>query len=186
MDLKNIDLLPLQTRFMQEDTTTRGFCAAVTPQLQLAADRIKNCLIFSRIDELPGDVLDELAYELNVGWYDAAAEIEVKRELIKNSDKVRMYMGTPYAVEQVVQDYFGDGAVEEWFQYGGEPYHFRVVTSNASATSELAQRFTNAIEAVKRKSTVLDQVIVEMAAELPVFYGNILQTGDFYTVEQVV
>ncbi len=186
MNLENIDLLKLQTKYMQEDISTQGFCAALTPQLRTVASMIKNSLILARINQLPEDILDELAYELHVEWYDAAADISVKRELIKNSDKVHMYMGTPYAIEQVVQDYFGDGYVEEWFQYEGDPYHFRVITSNPSVTSDLADRFTKAIETVKRKSTILDQVIVEMAAELPMIYGFVLHTGDVYTVEQVV
>ncbi|WP_024831595.1 phage tail protein I [Ruminiclostridium josui] len=186
MQLGNIDLLKLQTKFMLGDKTTQGFCAALTPQLQGIAGIIKNCMLLARVQELPEAVLDALAHELLVDWYDATADISIKRELIKNSDKVHMYMGTPYSVEQVVQDYFGDGYVEEWFQYDGEPFHFRVVTSNSSATSELAERFTKAIEKVKRKSTVLDQVIVEMAAELPIYYGNVLHIGDVYTVEQVV
>ncbi len=186
MQLENIDLLKLQTKFMQQDKTTQGFCGALTPKLQDIAGIIKNCMLLARVQKLQESVLDELAYELLVDWYDATADISIKRELIKNSDKVHMYMGTPYSVEQVVQDYFGDGYVEEWFQYGGEPFHFQVITSNSSATSELAERFTKAIEKVKRKSTVLDQVIIEMAAELPVFYGTVLHVGDVYTVEQVV
>jgi phage tail P2-like protein len=186
MELENIDLLELQTKYMQEDKTTQGLCAALTPQLQGIAVLIKNCMLLARVQELPESVLDELAYELLVDWYDASADIGIKRELIKNSDKVHMYMGTPYSIEQVVQDYFGDGYVQEWFQYDGEPFHFRVITSNVSATTDLAVCFTKAIEKVKRKSTVLDQVIVEMAAELPIFYGNVLHTGEVYTVEQVV
>ncbi len=186
MNLENIDLLKLQTKYMQEDTTTQGFCAALTPQLKLAAGMIKNSLILARINELPESILDELAYELHVEWYDAAADIGVKRELIKNSDKVHIYMGTPYAIEQVVQDYFGDGYVEEWFQYEGHPYHFRVVTSNPSVTGDQAELFFKAVEKVKRRSTVMDNVIVDLSAQLTASYACAVQIGDFYITEQVV
>lgn len=185
-DLKNVDLLKLQTKYMQQDPTTQAMCAALTPQLRQVAGETKNCLIIPRVDELPEEVLDELAHELHVDWYDATASIEVKRNLIKNSDKVHMYLGTPFAVEQVVHDYFGDGYVEEWFEYGGQPYYFRVVTSNSAVTGELANQFAQAVEKVKRKSTILEQVIVAMSADLPEFFGFTVQTGDFYTVEQVV
>jgi phage tail P2-like protein len=185
-DLKNIDLLKLQTKHMQQDPTTQAMCATLTPQLRQVADEVKNCLIIPRVDELPEEILDELAYELHVDWYDATASIDVKRNLIKNSDKVHMYLGTPYAVEQVVQDYFGDGYVEEWFEYGGQPYYFRVVTSNSAVTGELANQFTQAVEKVKRKSTILEQVIVSMSAEMLEYWGMAVQTGDYIEIRQVI
>lgn len=186
MHLKNIELLKLQTKHMQQDPTTQAMCAALSPQIRRIADEIKHCLILARVDELSEEILDELAYELHVDWYDAKAAIDIKRSLIKNSDKVHAYMGTPYAVEQVVQDYFGDGQVEEWFEYGGQPYYFRVVTSNSSVTSNLADQFAMVVEKVKNLRSRLEQVIVAMSAELPIYYGTVLHIGDQYTVEQVV
>jgi len=186
MELKNVDLLALQTKYMQRDPTTKGLCAALTPQMRQIANEIDYCMIFSRIDELPEQVLDQLADELHIEWYDANTSIDVKRALLKSSDKVHMYHGTPYAVEQVVQDYFGDGHVEEWWEYGGQPYHFRVVTSNSAVTGELATQFANAIEKVKRKSARLEQVLISMTADFSIYVGNVIHTGDFITVEQVV
>lgn len=186
MDLKNVDLLALQTKHMQKDLTTKGLCAALTPQLKSIANKIDLCLLLSRVDYLPKKILDELADELHIEWYDASADIDVKRSLIKSSDLVHMYLGTPFAVEQVVEDYFGDGYVEEWFEYGGESYRFRVVTSNSAVTGDLANQFASAIEKVKRRSTRLEQVIVSLTAEMPIYFGNVIHTGDFITIEQVV
>lgn len=186
MNLKDVDLFALQTKYMQQDPTTKAMCAALTPQFKQIANEVKNCVIFARIDELPEEILDELAFELHIEWYDANASIDVKRALIKSSDIVHMYHGTPYAIERVVQDYFGDGHVEEWWEYGGQPYHFRVVTSNAAVTGEFASQFAKAIEKVKRKSTRLEQVIVAMTADFPIYFANVLHTGDFIMVEQVV
>lgn len=186
MDLKNVNLLALETRHMQLDPTTKALCAALTPQLRKIATELEFCLIFSRIDELPENVLDELAFSLHIEWYDAMADIEVKRALIKSSDLVHMYHGTPYAIEQVVQDYFGEGYVEEWFDYGGLPYHFRVVTSNSAVTGALANQFAKAIETVKRRSARFDQVIVSMTAEFAYRPGFVIHSGDNLTIEQVV
>lgn len=186
MDLNNIDLLKLQTAYMQEDPTTKALCAALNPQLQEIANSLVKALILAKVDSLSEELLDELAYELHVDWYDAKATIDVKRNLIKNSDKVHMFLGTPYAVEQVVQDYFGDGQVEEWFDYGGQPYYFRVVTENSAVTGELADQFANAVDAVKNKRSRLEAVIVSMTGEMNMYFGNVLQTGDNITIEQVV
>jgi len=187
MNLNNVDLLKLQTLFMQQDLTTQAICAALNQQFENIAGDIGKCLILSNINLLSVELLDELAYELHVDWYDSSASIDVKRALIKNSDKVHMYLGTPYAVEQVVWDYFGDGYVEEWYQYtGGEPYHFRVVTSNPSVTGELAELFASAMDKVKRKSAIMDAVVVDLSAQMTVYYANSLHVGDLYILEQVV
>jgi phage tail P2-like protein len=186
MYLNNVELLSLQTGYMQQDSFTKAMCYALTPRFLEVAGEVKTCLIIPNVDYLQEAVLDELAWELHVDWYDAAAPIEVKRNLIKNSDKVHMTLGTPYSVEQVVYDYFGDGNMEEWFEYGGEPYHFRIVTSNPSVTSDMANQFVKAINAVKRGSTILDEVIVDMSAELQLYFANVFHTGDVITIEQVV
>lgn len=184
--LSNVDLLSLQTSYMKQDPTTRALCVALTPQFRQLADEVKVCLILARVNELDSAALDELAWQMHVDWYDANASVEIKRKLIKNAIKVHRYRGTPYAVEQVVRDYFGDGHVEEWFEYGGEPYHFRVVTSNPSVTAEQANQFAMAVDKVKNIRSRLEQVIISMSAEMQLFFGHVLHTGDHITIEQVV
>lgn len=186
MELKNVDLLKLQTKFMQQDSTTQALCAALTPKIQEVAEDVKQCLILARVDELSEELLDELAWELHIEWYDANASIDVKRNLIKNSDKVHKFLGTPYAVEQVIQDYFGDGTVEEWFEYNGEPYMFNVVTTNPSVTAELANQFTMAVDSVKNMRSKLDQIIVSLSADVSINFAGVIHTGDNITIEQVV
>jgi phage tail P2-like protein len=184
LKLSELDLLKLQTSFMKNDATTKALCASLNPQLIQIADKVKKCLILSNVDMLPEPILDELAWELHIDWYDATASIEVKRNLIRNSDKVHMYMGTVYAIEQVIEDYFGDGYVEEWFQYNGQPYHFKVITTNPSITGDLANQFQAAINAVKRKSTVLEEIIVLLSGDLIINMIGIVQTGDNLTFLQ--
>lgn len=184
--LKDVDLLSLQTSHMKQDPTTQALCIALTPHFRKLADEVKACMILSRINALDSEALDELAWQLHVDWYDAKADVEVKRQLIKKAIKIHQYRGTPYAVEQVIQDYFGDGYVEEWFEYGGEPYHFRVITSNSVVTFELAQQFIMAVERVKNVRSRLEQVIINMTAEMPIYVGFALHTGDYTKIEQVM
>jgi phage tail P2-like protein len=186
LDLSNIDLLALQTKAMQSDPTTIGFCAALTPQLNIVSNQTDSILIYSNIDELPHEVLDILAWQFHIDWYVATAGIEIKRKLIKNCMKVHRSKGTGYAVEQVIEDMFGDGFVTEWFEYGGEAFHFKVITTNPSVTSELANQFNMAVNAVKRKSTVLEQIIISLSAELDIYYAGVVHTGDNLTIRQVV
>lgn len=186
MDLRNIDLLSLQTSQMREDPTVISLCASLTPKFKELGEEVLACLIYSRIDYLESDVLDELAFQMHADWYDSTASIEIKRSLIKNALKVHRYRGTPYAVEKVVQDYFGDGYVEEWFEYDGNPYMFRVVTSNTSVTSELANQFTMAVNSVKNMRSHLEQIIINISGEMDLYLAGIVQVCDEITIEQAV
>lgn len=186
VNLKNVDLLNLQTSYMKQDATTNALCSALTPQFRQLADETKACLIFSRIDNLDNVALDELAWQMHVDWYDANADITIKRQIIKKALKVHRHRGTPYAVEQVIQDYFGDGKIEEWFEYGGEPYYFRVITSNKSITGEQADQFIKAVDKVKNLRSVLEQVIISMSADMDIYFGATIHIGDLYSIEQVV
>ena len=90
-------------------------------------EKRKSAAIYSRIDELPEDLLDRLASDLKVDWYDFDATLEIKRRTIKDSWYVHRRMGTVEAVEKALSDVWPNSIVDEWFNYGGDPFHFRVV-----------------------------------------------------------
>lgn len=127
MNLSNVDLLSLQTNWMKKDPTTQALCSALNTQFrQLSAD-IKLIFIYSRLDELDEKTLDELAWQMNIDWYNANADIETKVKFIRTAARIYAHRGTPYAVEQLVKTYFEKSYIQEWFEYGAAPYYFRIV-----------------------------------------------------------
>ena len=186
LEIKDVNLLDLQTAYMKQDPTTIALCAALTPQFQQLANEVKLCLIYSRVSELDGVTLDELAGQMHVDWYDSSVEINIKRQLVKDAIKIHRYRGTPYAVEQLIGSYFGDGYVQEWFEYGGEPYMFKVITSNVSVTGDQAEQFTKVLNSVKNVRSHLEEIVISLTGEMQTYFAGILQTGDYLTLEQVV
>jgi len=157
MDLTNIELLKLQTSYMKDDPTTKALCVALDTELQTIVNSLTKILILSQVDSLEEEILDQLAEDLHIEWYDSTAAIAVKRALIKNSDKVHMYLGTPYAITQVVNDYLNHGTLQEWFEYGGSAYHFRVLTTAGDiADSDLVVKITRAINYSKNVRSYFD------------------------------
>ena len=71
---------------------------------------------------------------------------------------------------------FGEGVVEEWFQYGGEPYHFKVQTSTINSTDEMIQQLTELIGTMQNVRSHLDSVIVEAVQQLHLYNGCIIET----------
>lgn len=166
MKLSNIEFIRLLPQFMRDDDAVRGLAAAVDNIVPDLAAAIRKLSTWDQIDNLTDAELDELAWELNVLWYDTTASIEIKRSLLKDSDKVYAHLGTKWAVENVIRTYFGDGNIEEWFEYGGEPGHFQVKSSNPSINNERLVEFLNLLNKIKRASAKLDGIVLTLDAEL--------------------
>lgn len=159
--LTQFDLLGLQTPYMQVDPTTQALCTVLGPLLQQVANQINKVILLARVDYLAEEVLDQLAYELHIEWYDSTASIAVKKALIKNSDRVHMHLGTPYAVTQVINDYLNHGTLQEWFEYGGDPYHFRVLTTAEDiADPVLITKLTKAVNYSKNARSYFDGFVL--------------------------
>lgn len=186
MDLKQADVLALQTKSMQEDLTVQGFSAALTPQVRAIAEDIMRIMIYARIDELPEELLDILAWQYSALWYDVDSPIDVKREAIREVFMIHKTKGTPAAVQRVVELFFGDGRVEEWFEYEGEPGYFRITTNNPEATTEKAALLAKAVSAVKRFSAHLESVVIIGSEEINLNFAGVLHMSDKLTMEQVV
>ena len=127
MKLSELNLLSLQTKFMQDDLTTQGFCAALDTPMKSIANSIKYALLWHNYDNLSEDVLDFMALSLNIPWYDSEADIETKRHIIENSDMVYLFLGTKKAIELVFEAWGVTAYILEWFNYSGDPYHYKIV-----------------------------------------------------------
>lgn len=82
--------------------------------------------IYARIDELPGDLLDILAHDFKIDWWDPNYSLEEKRQTFKDSWYVHKHMGTKAAVETAISAIYPGTKVQEWWEYGGEPFYFRL------------------------------------------------------------
>lgn len=91
--------------------------------------------LYPRIDELPEALLDILAYDFKVDWWDPEYSLEEKRRIFKESWYVHKHLGTRAAVETALRAIYPRAEVQEWFQYGGKPYFFRL---NIDLTGELS------------------------------------------------
>ena len=184
MRLSDIEFIRLLPQFMQGDDAVQGLSVGldiVVPQL---AESIKSLSTWDQVDKLSEAELDDLAWELNILWYDKTADIGVKRSLVKNSDKVYQHLGTKWAVESVVNSYFGDGYISEWYEYDGEPGHFRVHSTNPSLTQEQLTEFLNIVNKVKRASAKLDGIVIYIDCQLPLYAGTAIHevASETYTI----
>ena len=169
MKLNDLEFIRLLPQFMREDPAVQGLAAGIDSIIPDLSTSIKRLTTWDHIDELSESELDDLAWELNVPWYDPTASLAIKKSVIKSSDQVRMRLGTKWAVENVISTYFGNGYISEWWEYGGEPGHFLVNSSNPSLNNELFNEFLRLLDKVKRASAKLDGVVISLSGELPLY-----------------
>lgn len=91
------------------------------------AGKIDSPSVFQNINEADEAMLDLMAKDNKVDWYDYDADIETKRRQISSNWNVRKQIGTVGAVKLALQKVWPDTTVEEWFEYDGEPGYFRVL-----------------------------------------------------------
>ena len=111
----NADYSECLPEALKKDPKMVALANATAATLLDTSGIIDNVLIYSRFDELPEELVDILAYDLHVDWYDYNYPLEAKRDLVKNSVKVHKKMGTKYAIETALGSLFPESEVEEWF-----------------------------------------------------------------------
>ena len=146
-DIYSVDFTRSLPPTLKDDPEINALGRAIAEQLQITARQIRQNIIYARIDELDEQTLDILAYDLHVDWYDHSYPIEVKRQTIKDSVKIHRRLGTKYAVETALGAVFPGTRVEEWFEYNGDPYTFRVII-NATENGVTAAQQAAVLERV--------------------------------------
>jgi phage tail P2-like protein len=165
MTLQTLMFFRLLPVFMRSDGAVKGLAEAINRLIPPIVEYAAEFSTWDAIDKLDESELDELAWELNITWYDSGADIETKRELVKTSDLVRSRLGTVWAVEEVVRAYFGEAAVKEWFDYGGEPGHFKIFAVNRSPPRKMIHSFIELLNNVKRVGIWLEEFNILMDFE---------------------
>lgn len=122
---------------LKQDPSIMALAAA---NAEVLADRLKEidrARLIPNIDGLDETVLDILARDFKVDWWDPQYSIDEKRRTLKGSWRVHKILGTKAAVETAIRAIYPLTTVEEWFEYGGDPYHFRL---NIDITSDSGDR----------------------------------------------
>lgn len=130
----------------------------IAPELDAAFQAATMAEVLCRVDELPENVLDALAYDLDVFWWKPDASLEDKRLGIQQALMSHRRLGTTQAVQDAINTYLGGGVVDEWFDYSGDPFHFQILGADTDVISENYAAFLRVLDGVKRCSAVMDEI----------------------------
>ena len=118
---------------LRQDPNMLALADSIATVLSAQWDEIDLLRIYQRIDELDEDLLDILAYDFKVDWWDYNYSLDVKRQTLKDNWRVHRMLGTRAALELALSAIYPGARAEEWFEYGGTPYCFRLYIDASDA-----------------------------------------------------
>ena len=150
MKVSDLDFLRLLPAFMRDDEAAIALSKAMNKLISEPGGRIPSIRTWDEIDRMSEAELDELAWELDVDWYDSTGmSLEEKRETLKLAQQIKRKRGTKWAVERLISAYFGEGYVMEWYEMYGTPYTFVALTTNTHTDAHNFEKFVEAVKAAK-------------------------------------
>lgn len=169
-DIYSTDFSEFLPGALRHDPKMIALAKTLTEQLLTVSGSMDNVLIYSRFEELPEEIVDVLAYDMHVDWYEYNYPLQIKRDIVKNSVRVHKRMGTKYAVENVLNSLHPQSHIEEWFEYGGTHHCFRIVINADNKEYKIdIDRIIKSISMYKRLSAHLESVILERKKRRKIF-----------------
>lgn len=148
-------------------------------------------LLVYLVDNIDSSVLPHLAEQFHVmgneGWLQVKTD-EEKRRLIKEAINIHRYKGTKYSILKVLEMLNLEGKVKEWFEYAGQPYHFKVEAgfANRGADEAIVSRLRDLVLEYKNERSFLEslEIFLINTCSAPK-YGLKTITGDVIKVEPI-
>lgn len=154
------NLLAALPQALQRDPSVSALAEGIAEVLAERPAEIDRLRIYPAIDRLDERLLDILAQDFKVDWWDPNYSLEEKRRTLRDHWRVHKSLGTPAAVVTAISAIYQGTTLEEWFQYDGEPYHFRlnIDLTGDQGDPERMQRVLERLEYYKSLRSHLDSV----------------------------
>ncbi len=121
-------------------------------------------------------ILLHLATEFRLDFYDSTLPRATREALILGAPQWLARVGTPSVLDEVLSTIFLFSQIQEWWEYGGHNFHFRVVTSDTFTAPDKIASLYNIVFHLKNVRSVFDGVFrFGTASVTGVFFG--LSTG---------
>lgn len=173
-----ISSIDLVTDSIRNDPQVRAACYAIDQELQEIYNELPSILFWPFVDQQVPPLLDMLAWEMHVdvwqGW-EGDLDIATKRKLIDESIDWHQHKGTKWAVEYMCKTLFTNAYVTEWYQYGGNPFFFKIVL-NQQLTEEALSTLITSVYAVKNARSWLENVEITTRINQQLYVYIIVRT----------
>lgn len=182
--IEKIEISQIFPDFLLKDRNGYAMARAIKAGLEYFLTRCAAGVeIIGNPDRMPEWRLDEMAWETNC-LYDYAADVEVKREWVRNARQSAKLHGTAEGIRQYLEIYFGDSNISEFFEFSGEPGEFNVVVSGLR-TDENEAWIQKAVGKAKNVRSVLNDIVFNSASSSTMTYSFAGNCGTEILIDSV-
>jgi len=181
--------------------------AALDQEFREVTEAIPSVLLLPRLDQITDPALvDLLAWQMHVDFYDPSAPLALRKKLIRQSISWHSHKGTPGLLQEVLDTFFqpGGATIQEWWQYkvplppnfpvhdpGGlgtwhDRYRFRILADQEVIDPEDQAKAERLIMAYKPASRWPDLTVRARATEARVYVGIGMRQWKYITIEAPV
>jgi phage tail P2-like protein len=176
--------------------TTQSLLPSFEPQPLQSVDRVSDGVYQSLSESLKAfktlmnpqtcdaKYLPYLAYAFGVDFWDDSLIEAQKRELIQKSLLLHKKKGTVWAIEEVFKAIKVNARISEWFEYGGDPYKFKIDidVQNDPITDETIRKLSQYIDTYKNVRSTLESIQINLTNYGDIVGATALQSGEKATV----
>lgn len=174
MRVSEIDFVKFLPDLMQDDPDVIAIAKAQNLFYKIVGKKIDILSRWGKFDQMTEEELNLFAEDFYIPWYKTSDTKSVKVSTLEHFIDVWSTLGTPKAIETVLEDIYGSADLIEWFS-NKEDYRngeFAVQVANfASFTQENKDRFLRILEIVKRKSQKIASVFTITTTAVDFFAG---------------
>ena len=134
-----------------------AFCYAIDRQFKRVVAIARKLNVWSDLDHADPKHYDIMAKTLDAPFYRSELTDDQKLALIKGAMELKKYAGTVKGVEALLHSMFDEADFIPWYNYGGDPYHFKV-QANDPRTPEAERMFVEILEKTKAVRSIFDTI----------------------------
>ena len=134
---------------------------------------IEKLAIFKNLSSQSNKVLSQLAWQFSIDNWQESLSKEIKINLIKNAYWTHSKKGTKKAVEDCLKMLGYPITLQEWFEYNGNPYTYKVIISGEAFQETWITELIELIEKYKNCRSILETATIEFNSKnSQYFLGN--------------
>ena len=161
-NLKNTDYQLFFPENLQKYKNLKYLSLELEKQLKKEViSELSKLAIFKNLDLQPDEVLSELACQYMIDNWQENLDREIKIKLIKNAYWSHSKKGTKKAVEDCLKVLGYPINLQEWFEYNGNPYTYKVTIFGESFQKTWITELIEKIEKYKNCRSVLELATIE-------------------------
>ena len=152
---ENATFISLPPNFQSNENYALGI--AVDKQMYKLMEFMKRVQVWTKLDDLDARYYDYLAASIRAPYYSSEYDPTKKLAILRKSLSTYMFAGTRKAEIELINSLFEDAKFVPWYEYDGEPYHFKIVVPT-DPSEETLNKFIAILERVKAKRSIIDKI----------------------------